>query len=361
MLEIDGSQGEGGGQIVRSALALSMITQKPFKIINIRKKRPKSGLKQQHITAINALKLLSECKVMGDDIGSEELLFVPAPIKAKNALIDIGTAGSITLLLQALLLPCTLANKKHTLTIRGGTDVAWSMPADYLKEIVIPQYCRIGGIEMRLFRRGYYPKGGGEIQISFKPRYKLKDFKTTKCLIGALQERAFNLTEQGKLISIKGVSHASADLESARVAERQASAAKSTLSSLSVPILIDSHYSKTLSSGSGLTLWAIFSKNGEVNPEQPIRIGADALGEAGKPAEAVGGEAAIKLLEEINSGAPVDKHLADAIIPLMSIVRPSTIRTSSITPHTRTNIRVAEQFFGKIFKEENTIISSQLN
>ena len=136
MILLDGSKGEGGGQIVRTALALSSLTGKPFRVTNIRQGRRDPGLKPQHVHCITALQELCKAKAEGAYEGSRELLFVPGPIAAKNLTIDIGTAGSITLLLQAVLLPCMFAQKNHTLTLKGGTDTEWSMPVDYFTNVL---------------------------------------------------------------------------------------------------------------------------------------------------------------------------------------------------------------------------------
>ena len=167
------------------------------------------------------------------------------------------------------------------------------------------------------------------------------------------------MLEQHHLIQIKGVSHASRNLESARVAERQAHSAQAILGKkYNAPIKISSEYQDTLSIGSGITLWAIFSKNkDDIDENNPIRLGADALGEQGKKAEIVGEEAAKNLIKEIESKAPVDRHLADQILPFMALVNGS-IKTSEITNHCRTNIYAIQQFMGEVFKvdEENKII-----
>lgn len=355
---LDGSFGEGGGQIVRTALAISMLTQEPFRVTNIRSGRDKPGLKAQHVTCIRALQQLSKCKADGDIEGSSELLFIPAPITAKNVTVDIGTAGSIPLLLQALLLPCMFAQKTHTLTLMGGTDTKWSMSTDYLSQVVLPQYRRLAGIELKLLKRGYYPKGGGRIELTVKPEVKRAEFETFDAFIKALSHKAFVLDKQGTLISVKGISHASNDLENAKVAERQMTAAKQKLSALNVPVDITCQYYDAQSTGSGITLWAIFSQGYDVDIENPVRLGADALGDKGKPSEAVGIEAAEKLLQEISSKAPVDSHLADNLIPLIALCRPSSINVARVTPHTVTNMYVVEQFLGKTFKQENKKIKS---
>ncbi|MCX6708183.1 MAG: RNA 3'-terminal phosphate cyclase [Candidatus Woesearchaeota archaeon] len=356
MIILDGSYLEGGGQIVRTALALSSLTGQPFRVVNIRPARKNPGLKAQHVQCVKALQQLCNAKADGAELGSKELLFVPGKIEAKNLTIDIGTAGSITLLLQAVLLPCMFANKTHKLTIVGGTDTEWSMPIDYFANVLVPQYRRVCGLEVKVLKRGYYPKGGGQVELTIKPIVKRNEFETFEDFTAALKHKAFVL-EQGKLVCIKGTSHASKTLENAKVADRQASAAKQALSGLNVPIEITTEYADTLSTGSGITLWAIFAKNDDIDNENPIRTGADALGELGKPAEKVGTEAAQKLLKELN--APVDSHLADNLIPLMALCKPSKITTTQITLHAKTNIWVTEQFLGKTFEiKENTITSN---
>lgn len=360
MITIDGSMGEAGGQIVRTALALSSLTNKPFRVTNIREARKDPGLKAQHVHCVKALQQLCTAKADGAEIGSRELLYIPGKISAKNITIDIGTAGSITLLLQAVLLPCLFAQKSHTLTLIGGTDTQWSMPIDYFTNVLVPQYRRVAGINVKLLKRGYYPKGGGQVEISIKPEIKRNEFDTFEAFQKALAHKAFELTKQGELISIKGTSHASQDLAKAQVAERQANSAKQALLQFNVPIDITTEYSDTHSTGSGITLWAVFSLTKEdINIENPIRLGADALGEKGKPAEKVGMEAAQKLLEEIQNGAPVDKHLADNLIPLIALCKPSTIKVSEITSHARTNMQVVEEFLGKTFVEKDNTITSK--
>ena len=171
----------------------------------------------------------------------------------------------------------------------------------------------------------------------------------------------YNLTEQGHLIQIKGISHASKDLENAKVAERQAESSLKILNQkYNVPINVTTEYQNTPSTGSGIALWAIFSKNrDDIDENHPIRLGADSLGERGKRAEDVGEEAAGNLIREIESKAPVDRHLADQILPFMALTGNSKIRVSEITNHCRTNIYTIEQFMGKIFEveEDERIIS----
>lgn len=356
MIKIDGSTGEGGGQIVRTALALSTITGKAFRVRNIRKGRKNPGLKPQHVHCVKALKELAGAKAKGNEKGSNELLFIPGKLKAKSTTIDIGTAGSITLLLQAVLLPSIFSTRTHTIKLIGGTDTKWSMPIDYFTNVLASQYRRISILDVKVLKRGYYPKGQGEVELKIRPEIKRNHFENLQAFEKALHERAFTAEKQHKLSMIKGISHASKNLAKAEVAERQARAAKNKLKQLNVPIEITQEYAETASAGSGITLWAIFLQpNGDISRQ---KIGANGLGERGKPAEKVGEEAANKLIKELNSGAPIDKHLADNIIPIMALARPSRIKVSEVTKHTKTNIWVAEQFLGKIFERKENIISS---
>ena len=362
MLQIDGSHNEGGGSIVRVALALSTLTQKPFEIKSIRSNRPNPGLKNQHLFCIKALEKLCNAKTENAFLGSTYLKFYSGKIEGKTIDIDIETAGSISLFLQSILLPSMLANKPVKLNITGGTDAKWAAPIDYFKELLLPQLRKYADIECNLLRRGYYPKGNGKVEIKIKPKYKISDFNSFEELRANLKANApkINLTNQHNLMQIKGISHASLTLQDANVAERQAKVAELVLNKLNCPINIQSEYCNALSTGSGITLWAIFSKNKEdIDFHNPIRLGADALGEKGKKAEQVGIEAANSLLKEINSKSPVDEHLADQILPFMALFS-GKIKTSSITGHTRTNIYAIEKFLGKIFEidEQEKIIST---
>jgi RNA 3'-terminal phosphate cyclase (GTP) len=353
MLKLDGNYGEGGGQIVRTALALSAITQIPFEVSDIRKGRKQPGLKAQHLHCIKALEKLCGAKTEGATLGSDHLKFYPGKIKGGKIDVDIRTAGSTTLLLQSVLLPSFFASKPVTLRITGGTNNPWSMPFEYLQEVFIPnvsKFCE--KISAKLLRRGHYPKGGGEIEIKIKQKYKLSDYSNFEEFWKALQEnKHINSVEQGHLISIKGVSHASKQLEEKKVAERQAKVALQILSKHCDSVSIRKEYCDTYSIGTGITVWAIYSKSkDDIDAENPIRLGGDSLGERGKPAETVGEEAAKMLIEQMNSKAPIDKHLGDNLIPWMALFSPSKIKVAEVTNHLKTNVYTTEQFLGKMFK-----------
>jgi RNA 3'-terminal phosphate cyclase (GTP) len=360
MIELDGSQ--GGGSIARIALALSTLTHQPFSIENIRKNRSQPGLKHQHLFCIKALEKLCNAKSDGADLGSTSLKYYPIKIQGKTIDIDIQTAGSITLFLQSVLLPSLFANKTVKFNIVGGTDVSWSPSFDYFNNVFLPQIQKYADIECKLIKRGYYPKGNGKVEIKIKPLHKTSDFNNFNEFYNNLKEKVtkINLTEQGTLIQIKGISHASTDLQDTQVAERQTRSAEITLNKYNCPINIQTEYGMTSSTGSGITLWAIFSKNiDEIDMNNPIRLGADALGEKGKKAELVGQEASNLLVEEIESKASVDAHLADQLLQYIALTN-GKIKTSKITNHTRTNIYTIEKFLGKIFSTDgsNNIIST---
>jgi len=364
MLELDGSHGEGGGAILRQALALSMLTGKAFKIVNIRKGRCNPGLAAQHLACVEAAMNLCNAEVVGRYAGSTEVQFTPGKFKGGHHNINIGTAGSITLLLQSLILPSIFCGKKVSFHIKGGTDVKWSQPFDYFNSVFLPQTRRYADIEANLFKRGYYPKGGGEIKIVINGKYN----SPTKA-------PAILLLEQKKLLQIRGISHASADLENAKVAERQSSSAKLYLEKLNAPFSFNHQYYNSMSTGSGITLWAVFGDE-EIDLKNPVVLGADGLGDRGKKtasdklagsenqgflkAEDVGKEAAEILLKEINSGAAVDKHLADQLIPFMALSG-GIIKTSEVTEHVKSNIYVAEKFLDAKFTIKENVISCEKN
>jgi len=351
MITIDGNYEEGGGQIVRTALALSALTGKAFEVNDIRKGRKQPGLKAQHLHCIKALEKLCSAKAQGAELGSEYLKFEPGELKGGTVKVDIGTAGSIPLLLQSILIPSIFAKDTVRLKLIGGTDTKWAMPSDFISNVFIPHLKKFADIEYKLLKRGYYPKGGGNIEIKIKPKYNIQEIKDRDDL-------KLNLENQGKLMIIRGISSAAKFLETSEVAERQAKGARSILSKFNIPIKIDTQYSDTLSPGSCIVLYACFSETGEdLDPFNPIILGADSLGEKGKRAEQVGQDAATKLITEINSKAPVDQHLADNLIPLLAITG-GKIRTSEITKHTLSNIYTTEKFLDrKIVAEDSGLIS----
>lgn len=169
-LKINGGHGEGGGQIIRSAIALSCITKQPIHLENIRKNRKISGLRPQHLTAINILQKIANAKVIGAEVGSTEIKFIPGDAKNLDLVEDVGTAGSIPLILQVLIPVVAMSKKQFNLRIKGGTDVLWSPTIDYTQHVLQEAYSRMGiNFSLELIKRGYYPKGGGEIKLQVNP------------------------------------------------------------------------------------------------------------------------------------------------------------------------------------------------
>lgn len=322
MLEIDGSYGEGGGQLVRTAVALSAVTGKEIKVTNIRKNRPNPGLKQQHLKALETAARICEARISGLFPGSTELFFAPVEIKGGKYNIDIGTAGSITLFLQCIMPALPFAKEKVELTVKGGTDVAWSPTMDYLQHVTFRALERLGYKgSVTLKEHGYYPKGGGEVSAFFKP-CKLQGFHFLK------EEE-----------EIRGISHAS-NLP-AHVSLRQAEAASTRLMEAGYPSQIETQSFEAFSTGSGITLWTGYT-------------GGSALGKRGLPAEKVGKSAADEIIPELRAGASVDTHLADQLIPYMAFAGNSSYTVRELSPHTATNIWVTEQFLDVKFRiEEN--------
>jgi len=171
-LKINGGHGEGGGQIIRSAIALSCITKQPIHLENIRKNRKVPGLRPQHLTAIKILQKVANARVIGAEIGSTELKFTPGNIENLELVEDVGTAGSISLILQVLIPVVAISQKKLNLTIKGGTDVLWSPPIDYTQHVLRNAYSRMGiEFSLKISKRGYYPKGCGEINLQVYPSH----------------------------------------------------------------------------------------------------------------------------------------------------------------------------------------------
>lgn len=334
-IEISGDHLEGGGQILRTASALSVIARRPLKVFNIRAKRPKPGLKPQHLHILKALARLSGAEAKGLTLDSREITFYPSEdIKISQLDIDVGTAGAIGLILQPLLLVGAFAPRGITLTIKGGTSGKGAVPVEYYPQVIFPILKRSGlNADLQIKRRGYYPKGGGQVEI---------DIQSLKA------GKPIELVDPGKLLKITGLSCASKTLGARKVAERQIQAARVILAKeLACPFKIGSQYADTLSLGSELNLYA--------HTEKGAILGSDARGQPHKTAEEVGREAAKELIKEVRSGCACDYHLADNLIPWLALLG-GRIKTSSISLHTQTNIWVCEQFFGPLFKlEENTI------
>ncbi|MDD5472908.1 MAG: RNA 3'-terminal phosphate cyclase [Candidatus Methanoperedens sp.] len=322
-MKLDGSYGEGGGQILRTAVALSAVTGKSIEIDHIRKARPKPGLAAQHMKAVESVASICNAGVDGCRLQSTSICFKPGKIKGGVYDIDIGTAGSISLFLQCLMPAALHAPQTIRIKITGGTDVQWSPPIDYLRYVTLGALLRMGyDCELRLIRRGYYPRGGGCVEAVINPSSLEKTgFDTNHCSL------------------VEGISHSSG--LPAHVAERQAASAEKLLRDAGYTARISLETNNYASAGSGITLWC-------------GAAGGSALGKPGLRAEKVGESAAEAILSELKSGAGVDIYLADQLIPYMALAGGGSFTTRMITPHTKTNIWITEQFLDVKFRIEET-------
>ena len=329
MIEIDGSYGEGGGQILRTAVSLSALTMKPVRITNIRAGRPKPGLKRQHIAGIEVTGKIVDADIKGLEVGSIVVEFVPRERRGGTIFYDVGTAGSISLVLQATLPPAALSPEPISFKLRGGTDVKWSPPVDYLHNVFAHTLETLGPkIEILQKKRGHYPRGGGEVTCDVTPVSNIKPFEEI---------------ESGNLRTVEGISHCVR--LPGHVAERQAATAEEMiLNHLEIKSdIVRESYLKDedphLGPGSGIVIWA--------ESEKGVRVGADALGERGKSAERVGSDAVSQLVTEVSAGMAVDSHLCDMLIPYLAVASGnSKIGVTRITSHLATNIWAVEHILG---------------
>ncbi|MFQ5881527.1 MAG: RNA 3'-terminal phosphate cyclase [Candidatus Methylomirabilales bacterium] len=319
MLTIDGSYGEGGGQILRTALALSAVLGRPVLIEKIRARRRNPGLQAQHLAAVRALAEISRAEVEGATVGSISLRFVPSRIAPGEYRWDVGTAGAISLVLQAILIPLALAPASSRFAITGGTHVPWSPPFPYIQQVLLPSLETMGlQASLTLRRWGFYPKGGGIVEGNVQPSLL----------------RPLNLTGRGALVEIQGLS-AAAGLP-VSIAERQRDRALSRLSALGAPCRIELSSVEAHSPGTILFLLVKFHGG---------RVGFSSLGEKGKPAERVADEACDQLFAYLQRAGVADPHLADQLLlPMALAPGSSSLSTTRLTQHLLTNRWVVEQF-----------------
>lgn len=327
-LVIDGSHGEGGGQILRTSLTVASLRRRRVRIENIRAGRRRPGLAAQHITAVRAAAALCDAAVVGDELGSLELDFAPRnPVRAGCYDFDVaaaregGSAGAASLVMQTVLLPLALVDGDSRVTVEGGTHMAWSPSFDYLKEVWLPALARLG-VEghLTLERSGWFPVGQGRIRAEIAGRR------------GPLA--ACDLTRRGTLLEIRG-SAVAANLPS-HIPQRMAARAASLLSGLACPVRVEPVRVGAACAGAGTFLTAHY---------EALRCGFGALGARGKSSEAVAEEAAESLLRHHASGAALDAHLGDQILAALALADGSSRYTvERITRHLETNAWVVELF-----------------
>lgn len=322
---IDGSTEEGGGQIIRTAVGLSALTGKPTKIINIRKNRPSPGLKAQHLKGIEAVSRICNATVSGLKIGSETVSFRPGKLFHSDLRTDIGTAGSVTLVLQSLIIPAVKTENVITFEISGGTHVQFSPSTDYFQHIFCGYMKRMGlDIRTETVRHGFYPKGGGLVKATLTPVKQL---------------RPITLLGRGKPLGTHIWSIASENLKQSRVAERQAKGARDVIPDISRENIT---YENTLSPGTSVHIHSHFEN---------CELAGSALGRPGMPAETVGRTAAAELKQFLASGCTADSHMSDQILPFMAMAKgQSAVIAPEFTGHAKTNIWVIKKFLDVDFR-----------
>jgi RNA 3'-terminal phosphate cyclase (ATP) len=332
-LTIDGSLGEGGGQVLRSALTLALVTGKPVVIENIRAGRKKPGLMRQHLTAVTAAARVGNAEVQGAEIGSHRLVFRPGRVEPGQYTFNVGTAGSTTLVLQTVLPALAVAEGESNLTLEGGTHNPLAPPLDFLARAYLPLLERLGPrIETRLVRPGFYPAGGGEFRARIRPAARL----------GRLE-----LTKRGEI---------------------RARRVRVLLANL--PRHIAQRECRTIAQETGWSddCFAIEEITESRGPGNVVMIELEAegvtevftgFGQLGVRAETVAMQALAEAQEYLAAGVPVGKHLADQLLLPLGIAAylgsgGGTFRTLALTPHARTHLDILRQFLGLEARVEET-------
>ncbi len=330
-IHIDGSHGEGGGQIVRSSLALSLVTGRSVTIDNIRAGREKPGLMRQHLTAVNAAVEISGAAATGAAVGSRALTFEPQPVRAGEYKFSVGTAGSATLVLQTVLPALLLADGPTTLILEGGTHNPWAPPFDFLKEAYLPLVNRMGPhVEIEIERHGFFPAGGGRFRVHIQPARLLAGFD--------LCERGEIVARQARVVLSNLSEH---------IARRELETIREKLGWTESDCAIE----EVRSAGPGnAVLIAVASEY--------VTEVFSGFGRQGVKAEQVAGGVVSQVREYLKAGVPVGPYLADQwMLPLGISAWQSaggSYRTLSPTRHSTTHIELLREFLGVAIHAEKS-------
>lgn len=319
MLSIDGSYGEGGGQIIRTSLALSLVTGKPFRVYNVRARREKPGLQRQHLTAVLSAAEIGQAKVDGAHVGSREFTFVPAGSPTPGEYrFSVGTAGSTLLVLQAVLPPLMLAGAPSLLTFEGGTHNVHAPPFEFIQKTFLPLVCRTGpNISIELMRYGFYPPGGGRFNVFIEPAGELRRLD--------LLERGAVLAQRARALVVNIPPH---------VGERELAVISNQLGWTADQLRLETS-TEAISGGNVLTI--------EIESEHLTEV-ITAMGERGVRAETVAQRAVAETERYLATGAPVGEHLADQLLIPLALAQGGSYTTGPLSLHTTTNIDIVKKF-----------------
>jgi RNA 3'-terminal phosphate cyclase (ATP) len=318
MITIDGSLGEGGGQIIRTSCALSLITGEPFRIYNVRARREKAGLQRQHLTAVNAAAEIGRAKVDGAAVGSSEFTFVPGKITPGEYDFSIGTAGSTTLVLQTLLPPLMAASEPSRLTLEGGTHNVHAPPFEFLQKAFLPLVNLTGPhVSIELERYGFYPPGGGRIHVLVEP---------------GTERRKINLLE-GMRLRGRRARALVVNLPQG-IAERELNVVREKMGFDDEELQLESS-TNAYSPGNVLTI--------EFEGDEVTEV-ITGVGERGVRAETVAERAVLEAEQYLATGAPVGEHLADQLLIPLALAGGGSYLTGPPSLHTTTNIEVIKKF-----------------
>ena len=320
MLELDGS--EGGGQLVRTALACSALTGEAFRMAGVREERPNPGIRPQHLAAIEAVAAVCDAKVTGAEAGGSGFEFEPGTPTGGEYGVAVGTAGSVPLVFDSILPVGYALAEPLRLRATGGTDAKWAPTVDHQRSVKLPLVRRAGlDAGTTVERRGFYPVGGGKATLALSPA----------------EPREIELADRGELRSVNVVSVASRSLEDAEIARRQVDA---VVDDLEVPAPVEStvEYAESDSPGSAVLVRAAYERS---------LAGFDALGERGRPAEEVGAAAAEAFARFDAGGAAVDEHTADQLV-LPLAVAGGEVAIPRVTDHVETNAGLIRAFGGDV-------------
>jgi len=318
MLEIDGD--EGGGQLLRSSLALAAITERPVRIENVRGNRPEPGLKPQHLAALEAIAEVCDATVDGTTPGSEVVTFDPGSVRGGTVEVDVGTAGSATLVFDTVVPLAGALDESLSVTATGGTEVTWSPPLSFYRRVKLP-LCRQFGLvaAVERHRTGFYPAGGGRATLQ----------------IGPSRFSPIALEARGEFVGARIDSRTSQDLADSDVARRQARQARERLDGAGVDVFEETvTAAATDSPGSAVLVELVYERT---------RAGFDALGEPGKPAERVADDAVDEALAFYGTDAAVDRHTADQLLVFLALAG-GRLSVPEMTDHVESSLALFEQF-----------------